>query len=369
MFAGTKTSPILLTSHRESIVISGGTAMGKTSGSNPSDSTNNIVIGSGFSIKDPMSSSNILIGISDKNFSRQNNNNGIAGSVELTSTTAGSVIWIGSVGTSSPITAAASPFIVIGEPSASPGQNSVSVGNNATASGANSTALGYNVLTSGANSVSVGSQTQASGAYAISIGGGCITAGAGAISIGSVGSNKVNGINITATSGFQNNNIGDFNGVTHICNGYWSTQTAGIGNYLVGNNLVALWRQTTDDTPVELGGGADASNAPTGYIQMSNATTFYVNIDVAARKSTTGGDYAAWTVSFLVAREAGVGTTSIVGTPTITQTFASAGAISGAWGLTVTADTTNGRPAIKVIGQAATTIRWVAAGHYVKVAG
>ena len=58
----------------------------------------------------------------------------------------------------------------------------------------------------------------------------------------------------------------------------------------------------------------------------------------------------------MVSRESTAASTTIDYVPTITAIYATA-ALSTA-SVAVTADTTNGRPAIKVTGVASTTIRW-----------
>ena len=73
---------------------------------------------------------------------------------------------------------------------------------------------------------------------------------------------------------------------------------------------------------------------------------------------TGGGDTKQWFIEGLVKRGASAATTAFVGTPTVTSTFADAGA--AAWTVAVVADTTNGGVNVSVTGAAATNIRWVA---------
>ena len=79
---------------------------------------------------------------------------------------------------------------------------------------------------------------------------------------------------------------------------------------------------------------------------------------VAVAGVTGGGNTKGWTIEGVIKRGAGVGTTALVGTPTVTSLYADAGAST--WTIAVTADTTNGGLAVTFTGQAATTIRTVA---------
>lgn len=73
---------------------------------------------------------------------------------------------------------------------------------------------------------------------------------------------------------------------------------------------------------------------------------------------TGGGNTKGWTIEGVIKRGASAGTTALVGTATVTSSYADAGAST--WSVAVTADTTNGCLAVTVTGQASTTIRWVA---------
>ena len=60
---------------------------------------------------------------------------------------------------------------------------------------------------------------------------------------------------------------------------------------------------------------------------------------------------------FAVDRQGSAATTALMAAATITSIGANVG---NTWGVAVAADTTNGRPAITVTGEAGKTIRWVA---------
>jgi hypothetical protein len=73
---------------------------------------------------------------------------------------------------------------------------------------------------------------------------------------------------------------------------------------------------------------------------------------------TGGGNTKGWTVEGVIKRGANAASTALVGTPTVTSSYADAGAST--WTIAITADTTNGGLAVTFTGQAGTTIRAVA---------
>jgi hypothetical protein len=120
--------------------------------------------------------------------------------------------------------------------------------------------------------------------------------------------------------------------------------------------LLVLAVQTTDATPTALRSSAAAAGTTNQVILPSNAAYFFTGEVVSG--VTGGGDTKGWTIEGVIKRGAGVGTTALVGTPTVTSLYADAGAST--WDIAVTADTTNGGLRVTFTGQAATTIRTVA---------
>lgn len=156
----------------------------------------------------------------------------------------------------------------------------------------------------------------------------------------------------------------DFAGEINICNAQFAAASD------IHTSNFPLYQTTTTATATELGVTLGAASTTTSsYIVLTNASTYMFNIDVVARKSTTGGDFAMWNVQFGITRDATAATTTLIGTPIKNTIGMSAGAATAGWDITVTADTTNGRPAINVTGQTGTTIRWVANVRMTKVAG
>jgi hypothetical protein len=118
------------------------------------------------------------------------------------------------------------------------------------------------------------------------------------------------------------------------------------GNFILGID-------TTSATPANL----VCSWISGGQISLVNNSAYYFRIMVVAT-ITGGGNTKQWFIEGLVKRGASAATTAFVGTPTVTSTFADAGA--AAWTVAVVTDTTNGGVNITVTGAAATNIRWVA---------
>ena len=119
--------------------------------------------------------------------------------------------------------------------------------------------------------------------------------------------------------------------------------------------LLVLGRQTTDATATVLCSDA-ASASGTNQVILPNNSAYYFKGTVIAGV-TGAGNTKGWTIEGVIKRGAGVGTTALVGSPTVMSSYADVGAAT--WAVTATADTTNGGLAITVTGQAATTIRWV----------
>jgi len=119
--------------------------------------------------------------------------------------------------------------------------------------------------------------------------------------------------------------------------------------------LLILAVQTTDATATALRSNTSAASGTNQVILPNNSAYFFRGEVVSG--VTGGGDTKGWTIEGVIKRGAGVGTTALVGTPTVTSLYADAGAAT--WAIAVTADTTNGGIRVTFTGQAATTIRTV----------
>jgi hypothetical protein len=88
----------------------------------------------------------------------------------------------------------------------------------------------------------------------------------------------------------------------------------------------------------------------------NSAYAFHGTI-VARQQASAGTACAAWKVEGLIRREGSAGTTVLVNSATTVLDN------TPAWGMALSADTTNGGLKIEVTGAAATNIRWVATIH------
>ena len=122
------------------------------------------------------------------------------------------------------------------------------------------------------------------------------------------------------------------------------------------SGLLLLAKQTTDATATVLTSNTNAGLSTNQVIMPNNSAYFFTGEVVAG--VTGGGNTKGWTIEGVIKRGANAASTALVGTPTVTSTYADAGAST--WVIAVTADTTNGGLAVTFTGQASTTIRTVA---------
>jgi len=119
--------------------------------------------------------------------------------------------------------------------------------------------------------------------------------------------------------------------------------------------LLILARDTTDASPLVLLSTGTVAGT-TNQIILPNNSAYYFRGELVAGV-TGGGNTKGWYIEGVIKRGANAASTALVGTPTVTSTYADAGA--SAWAIAVTADTTNGGLRVTFTGQAATTIRTV----------
>jgi hypothetical protein len=238
------------------------------------------------------------------------------------------------------------------------------------------TAANRNVA-SGAWSVVVGgARNTASGVGSVVAGGGFNSSGlptganiaSGNISfIGNGSTNTASSAYATVTNGFTNTANGT---ASSVVGGASGTTRSIVGNIVFPANfgafsfingvhqagLLVLARQTTDDTATALCSDGQAAGTTNQVILPNNSAYFFRGEVISG--VTGGGDTKGWTIEGVVKRGANAASTTLVGTPTVTSSFADAGAST--WDIAVTADTTNGGLRVTFTGQAATTIRTVA---------
>jgi hypothetical protein len=186
--------------------------------------------------------------------------------------------------------------------------------------------------------------------------------------LGAGSSNTISAVDYAVLVGGNNQTVNA--GYSAILGGQWGTARSIVGNHVfpacnspiagaAGISqaaLLVLGVQTTDATATVLRSNTSAASG-TNQVILPNNSAYYFRGEVIAGV-TGGGNTKGWYIEGVIKRGAGVGTTALVGTPTVTSNYADAGAST--WTIAVTADTTNGGLAVTFTGQASTTIRCVA---------
>ena len=206
-----------------------------------------------------------------------------------------------------------------------------------------------NVANNSYTTIAGGNGNTASNAYA-SIAGGLsnFSSGFGSSVLGGL-NNSSSGSYSATLSGAYGNTRGISDYATFSGSGYTTLGAAQAG-------VLVLAKQTTDATATVLTSDTAAASGINQVI-LPNNSAYYFRGEVVAGV-TGAGDTKGWSIEGVIKRGAGVGTTALVGTPTVTSLYADTGAAT--WTIAVTADTTNGGLAVTFTGQAATTIRTVA---------
>jgi hypothetical protein len=257
--------------------------------------------------------------------------------------------------------------------------------------GGNNTATGsYSFIGGGGDAGTAGNRNVASGDWSVVGGGtknvasgvGSVIAGGGfefSFNFGNTASgnssfvgggilNVASGTGSSIISGWQNTSNGT---LSNIIGGRFGFARAITGNTVIPANndamaggalgtmqtaTLALGKQTTDATATRLTSDNSAAGTTNQVIMPNNSAYFFTGEVVAG--VTGGGNTKGWTIEGVIKRGANAASTALVGTPTVTSTYADAGAST--WVIAVTADTTNGGLAVTFTGQASTTIRTVA---------
>lgn len=229
----------------------------------------------------------------------------------------------------------------------------------------NSASGGYSFIGNGQNNIVSGLYgtaingfgNTASSSYTFAGGGSCIASGSRAFSYGD--SNTASGgwsvaLNSTNTASSDYSNARGNNANTGTTWGKWALGGGGATLGSSQKGLLVQTTRTTGNTPTEIafqGGGVDLR------AQMTCADNMGMRVKGSVIGKQSGStNISAWDFDYVIVRGVGVGTTTIVGTPTISVVTN-----IPAWGNpTITADTGRGYASLKVIGAAATNIHWTA---------
>jgi hypothetical protein len=230
----------------------------------------------------------------------------------------------------------------------------------------------FNYIASGAYAgLFAGLNNSAAGGYGACVGGQTNAASSTYTSVLG-GTNNVGGNQYSAVVGGDNQlNLGVW---SSLLGGSYTYDRGAWMSFVFGNRVSSgsyglhqfqvyvLGANTADATAtVMVSDGNPAGGA--NQIVMNDNTVVYCTIRVLGYVS--GGNAKSWNVTVVGQRGSGAATTSVVGSPTVTSDFASAGAST--WGLAVAADTTNGCLKLTATGQAATAIRWTAVAYTTQV--
>ena len=214
----------------------------------------------------------------------------------------------------------------------------------------------YNTVDGSSASVVGGSSNTVGGNYSSIGGGSSNTVGGNYSSIGGGSSNTASGENSTIPGGKY-----------ATTNGIQGLLSYGFAGGTLGQNQMSFFggrADTANATPTRLTANAGAASA-SNQLTLRNNSVFRVRGTVVARNNSAN-TAKEWTFEALIKRGVSAGNTAIVGTPTITSTFADTAAAS--WAIAISADTTNGSLAITGTGAASTIIRWTAVVHSIEVA-
>jgi len=230
-----------------------------------------------------------------------------------------------------------------------------------------------NTATAYSSFVGGGRQNVASQVGAVVCGGGTFGSGDSA--------NTSSGASSFVGAGIGNNASGNYAGVpsgannlsngeaSFVAGGYYGIARAISGNTVFSAStapiasslgvsqtaLLVLGTQTTDATATALRSNSSAAGTTNQVILPNNSAYFFRGEVVSG--VTGGGNTKGWTIEGVIKRGANAASTALVGTPTVTSSYADAGAST--WTIAVTADTTNGGLRVTFTGQASTTIRTV----------
>jgi hypothetical protein len=210
------------------------------------------------------------------------------------------------------------------------GANSVAMGESAKATGDRAVAIGDRSLSTGIVSTALAPRAEATGTGAVALGYNSLASGDYSTAIGFFGQALQRSKVVTAGGGFAAR--GDAQA------GLFVLRT-------VTTNSVTAFVMTTN------AGTAGTTNQ---IILPNNSAYAFHGTIVARQQASAGTACAAWKVEGLIRREGSAGTTVLVNSATTVLDN------TPAWGMALSADTTNGGLAITATGPSGYFVRWVA---------
>lgn len=227
---------------------------------------------------------------------------------------------------------------------------SFTAGSRNTASTTNCVAIGYTNTADGLRSIAIGSNNTATGQYSVAIGSNNTAIGQYSVVLSAWGTATTNSLYGAIVGGIYGN-------TRNLSGNLVFPSAIGTTSGARQLTIVTLGLDTTDATVSYLtSDGISAVNSATTNIVLPNNSAFYFKGTIVAGV-TAGGNTKGWTIEGVAKRGATAATVAFVGTPTVTSSYADAGAST--WTIAVSANTTIGGFNIVATGQAATNIRWV----------
>jgi hypothetical protein len=209
-------------------------------------------------------------------------------------------------------------------------------------------AIGKNTVANGSYGVSVGSFNSQTGQGGLIIGYSNTSTGTGSMIVGYV-SKALADYSLAA---------GYYSGANEIGKYAYASGTFSAGSWgTAQQGTFVLRSDTTDATPEALTTDNAAAGTTNQIILPNNSAYAFHGTIVARQQASQGTACAAWKIEGLIRREGSAGTTVLVNSATTVLDN------TPGWGMTLSADTTNGGLKIEVTGAAATNIRWVATVH------
>lgn len=276
-----------------------------------------------------------------------------------------------------------------------------STGTAPSATGTDAVALGPGTQANSSNTVAIGNNAHAgTGGYSVAIGPGAnANSTGGSVAIGQSSSVTSNGNIAVGAAAAAGSNSGA------IAMGYGAT-ASGTDSIAIGGNYAGYIASATEQGAVAIGIQSHASragqfaystsrfaayedcqiwdmilgvqtttaattemlagNISSKYITLANDHGYAFDVNIVARRTDVDGEAGFWNLKFLVTRDTNAASTTIVGS--VSKTVVAFAGGTG-WDVNAVADTTNGRIAIQVTGEAAKTIRWVANCRVSEVGG
>ena len=210
-----------------------------------------------------------------------------------------------------------------GKQSIASGARAVALGRQAEASGISATAIGYLAIAQGTNNISIGKEatTPSSASNSVALGTNCRTNAKGKIAFGA----QAGGIGL----GFAQSGM-------LVIHGRTANATSSV---------------LTSDGGLQGVGTADDDNQL--YVELFGAIAFDGLIVARGQGNASNTDCAAFKIEGLIRRESNVNTTVLVNSATTVINNAPN------WGVTLSADTTNGCLAVHVTGSSSANVKWV----------